>query len=482
MPFQSFNFLCFFLPFFFIYWLCCRNNVKFQNLALLSASYLFYFIADWRFLAFLILVSAVNFILGILIGKEGPRQKAYFLLSIFLSIGGLMFFKYFNFFTESVVSLFAMMGFEMTNQTARIIAPIGISFFSFRILSYLFDVNKGKIKAQTDWLVFFNYIAFFPTIMAGPIDRARDFFPQLSTARTFSYPVASEGCRQILWGLFKKIVIADNLATITSPVFAEPSAFAASALVVVMVLYAFQIYADFSGYSDMAIGIGKILGFRVTKNFQYPYFARNIAEFWRRWHISLTNWLTEYLYTPLALFLRHRGTPGQIVAIVVNLTICGLWHGPNWTFVVFGLFHGCLFIPLILWGKTEKKTEIAAGRILPSVKEVFQVGVTFTLVALSLVVFRSHSIGDAFVYFQSMISVSIFSVPYIPYSKSIGIVCIIAITFMMTLEWFTRQEEFALSKLGRQWKAPFRWALYYALVFCIFYFKSGGEDFIYVQF
>jgi len=393
-----------------------------------------------------------------------------------------MFFKYFNFFTDSLVSLLAMMGLQMTDATARIVAPIGISFFTFRILSYLFDVNKGKIEPERDWLVFFNYVAFFPTIMAGPIDRARDFFPQLSAARAFSYPVASEGCRQILWGVFKKIVIADNLSTITGPVFAEPSAFSGSALVVVMVLYAFQLYADFSGYSDMAIGVGKILGFRIAKNFQYPFFARDIAEFWRRWHISLTSWLTEYLYTPLALFLRDWGRQGQIIAIVVNLTICGLWHGANWTFVLFGLFHGCLFVPLILRGKAGKKKEIAGGGLIPSFKELFQVGATFFLVALSLVLFRSPSIGHALGYFQGMISTSILSVPYIPYSKSIGLVCIIAIVFMMTLEWLTRQEEFALSKFGLQWKAPFRWGLYYVLVICIFYFKSKGEDFIYIQF
>ena len=247
---------------------------------------------------------------------------------------------------------------------------LGISFFTFRTLSYLLDIDKGKIKAEKNWVVFFAYVSFFPSILSGPIDRAKNLIPQLEKKRAFDYNQAIDGLRQILWGLFKKIVIADNCAPFVNQIFNNYQSYPSSSLLLGAFFYAIQIYADFSGYSDMAIGISRLMGFNITKNFDFPFFAQNIAEYWRKWHMSLTSWLTDYVFTPLSIAFRDYGKWGLTFAIIINFTIIGIWHGPNWTYVLFGFLHGCYFIPLILRGTMNKKNKIAKGKLFPSFREL----------------------------------------------------------------------------------------------------------------
>ena len=350
MIFNSVLFFVFFGIFFLIYHFVFNNNLKAQNFFLLIGSYVFYGWMDGKLLYFIIGASVLNFILGFYIEKQQQYLKRKVLLYIGLlqGIGGLFFFKYYNFFIESFNHLFQSFGVNISMKTLNFIVPLGISFFTFRTISYLLDIYKGKIQATKDWIVFLNYISFFPTVLSGPIDKSNTFIPQLEKQRKFNYDLITDGFRQIIWGLFKKTVIADNCALITNQIFADYEILPASSLLLGAFLYTIQIYADFSGYSDMAIGVSKLLGFNVSKNFDYPFFSQNIAEFWRKWHISLTTWLTEYVFTPLSIIFRDFNKLGLVFSILINFTIIGIWHGANWTYILFGFLHGSYFIPLIL--------------------------------------------------------------------------------------------------------------------------------------
>lgn len=357
-----------------------------------------------------------------------------------------------------------------------------LSFFTFRILSYLFDINTGKIEPTTDWIVFFSYVAFFPTLLSGPIDKARMFIPQLEKTRVFSYEEGTDGLRQILWGLFKKIVIADSLQTIVEMFFNNYQTLPGSSLLLGAFFYAVQLYADFSGYSDMAIGVGRLLGFNVTKNFDFPFFAQNIAEFWRKWHISLTSWLTEYLFTPLSIAFRDYREAGLILAIIINFVVVGLWHGANWTYVMFGFVHGCYFIPLILSGSFNKKKKIAKDKVLPSLREGLNMLMTFSLVMLALIIFRADSISQAFHYFGRLFSLSLFSMPEIPLGKKNALTTMIFIIAMFIVEWFQRDKNHGL-QIDTIKRPALRLSIYYAVVFIVYFFGTfTNSQFIYFQF
>jgi len=404
MLFNSFEFLIFFIIIFFLYWLAAKNSLKYQNIILLFGGYVFYGWSDWRLLSYLIVASAINFYLGIYIEKSSnPKYKQWLLyLGMLQGIGGLAFFKYFNFFIISFKDTFHQFGIDFNISTLNLLVPIGISFFTFKTISYLLDINKRKMNACKDCVVFFTYVSFFPTILSGPIDRANKFIPQLEKRREFKYEKATDGIRQIFWGLFKKVVVADYLSTMTNDIFKGYTHYNSITLLAGAVVYAVEIYADFSGYSDMAIGIGRLLGFEVTPNFNYPFFADNIAEFWRRWHISLTSWLTEYVFTPLSIFFRDYGELGVIISIIINFIICGIWHGANWTFVLWGLFHGLYFIPLIIKGTFNKKKKLVKDNLLPTLKQIFNISGTFMLVSLTLVLFRANTISEAFEYYKGI--------------------------------------------------------------------------------
>lgn len=478
MLFNSLNFLVFFTLLFTIYWGIKKNL---QNLLLLTASYVFYGFADWRFLFLLIGISAAVFFLAIGIEKAEetehiPLKKFFFILGLFLSIGSLAFFKYFNFFTTSFNDLLMTIGIHWQLHTLRIIVPLGISFFTFRVLSYLFDINNGKIKSTRDWVVFFNYVSFFPSLLAGPIDRTKLFVPQLEKQRTFTYSEGVNGLRQILYGLFKKMVIADRCAEFANTIFDHHTDYRGITLILGAVVFTIQIYADFSGYSDMALGIARLLGFRITKNFDFPFFAENIAEFWRKWNISLTSWLTDYLFTPLSIRFRNWGKAGLVLAILITFTICGIWHGASWTYVLFGFVHGCYYIPLILTGAMTKKKKRVQDRALPSFLLLFNMLLTFILVSLAFILFRSDTVSDAVAYYKGIFHLWPVVSPGIP------VFVLLLTAIFLLLEWVGRNGEYAIEKIGFNWSRAGRWAFYLAIFIVIFLYQGKPLTFIYFQF
>jgi alginate O-acetyltransferase complex protein AlgI len=486
MIFNSFEFVCFFSIFFILYWFVVNRNLKLQNLVLLVACYIFYAWVDWRFLAYLIGSSFLNYYLGIYIEKSSNPtvRKILVYVGLIQGVGGLAYFKYFNFFISSFNDAFNFLGSGLNLQTLHIIIPLGISFFTFKTLSYILDIDKGKMKATHDWVVFFAYVSFFPTIVAGPIDRAKGFIPQLEKKRVFSNEDATHGLRQILWGLFKKIVIADNCGSFVNQAFNNYHSLPASTLLLGAFFYTIELYADFSGYSDMAIGIARLIGFQVTKNFNFPFFSQNIAEYWRKWHMSLTSWLTDYVFTPLSIAFRDYGKLGLALAIIINFTICGIWHGANWTYVLFGFMHGCYFIPLIIAGTMNKKKKITTNKMVPSFKEALNMLGTFTLVMLTLVVFRSDTIKQAFQFYHDLISPSLFSVPMLAIfdTHKSKVLAILAFIFLMfIIEWFQREKDYGL-QIDILKSRFLRWSIYYAAIIAIMLFISKQETFIYAKF
>lgn len=486
MVFNSIPFVLFFSIFFGLYWLVFHKNLKAQNVLLLAGSYFFYAWADWRLLTFLIGVSALNYFLGIKIesSKSEKTQRVFLYIGLIQGIGGLLFFKYYNFFISSFTDAFAGIGITLGLNTLKLIIPIGISFFTFRTISYLLDIDKGKATASKDWIVFFNYVAFFPSILSGPIDKAKTFLPQLETKRKFEYQNAVDGLRQILWGLFKKVVIANNCSVITNEVFDHYQTLPASSLLIAIFLYTIQIYADFSGYSDMAIGVARLLGFHITKNFDFPFFAQNIADFWRRWHISLTAWLTEYVFTPLSIYFRDYANKGLILAIVINFTLIGIWHGANWTYILFGFLHGIYYIPLILKGTMNKKKKL--GNItLRNFTELFNMLRTFLLVMLTFVIFRAVSIAQAFDIYRHLGSKSLLKAPVLSGVSLLYFAAILAyIFFMFFMEWRAKTNNHALEHFGIRLPKILRWMFYVVLILIVYYFSSrvSNQAFIYLQF
>ena len=481
MLFNSIPFVLFFLVFFGLYWFITNKNLKLQNILILIGSYFFYAWSDWRLLSFLIGVSALNYFLGIQIERtKNEKKKQLFLyIGLIQGIGGLLFFKYYNFFITSFNE-----AFFVSLHTLKIIVPLGISFFTFRTISYLLDINKGKAKATTDWVVFFNYVAFFPSLLSGPIDKANKLIPQLEKERVFNYDTAADGLRQIVWGLFKKVVIANNCAVITTEVFANYYNLPASSLFISAILYTIQIYADFSGYSDMAIGFASLLGFKITKNFDFPFFAQNIADFWRKWHISLTSWLTEYVFTPLSIYFRDLGNFGLIFAIVINFTLIGIWHGANWTYIFFGFLHGLYYIPLILKGTLNKKKKLSNSNI-PTLNEIFNILKTFALVVFTFIIFKSSSITEAIHFYSSIFSKSLLQLPKFTGVSMIYFASVLLyIVFLFVMEWNARRKEHALENFGITLSKPIRWSVYSGLILIVYYFSSivSNQDFIYFQF
>lgn len=481
MTFNSFEFLVFFLIFYFLYWSVFSGNLKIQNILLLISSYFFYAWCNWKFLSILIISSILFYSLGNAISKtENEKKKTFFLyIAVFQSLGVLFLFKYLNFFISSVADFLAIFNLNADIHTLKIILPLGISFYTFRLLSYILDIYNEKIEPTTNWIIFFNYVSFFPCLIAGPIDRADNLIPQLEKKREFSYQLAVDGFRQILWGLFKKIVVADSCAIITNEIFDNYQDYPASSLLIGAFIYIIQIYADFSGYSDMAIGISKLLGFSIPKNFNYPFFATNIAEFWKRWHISLTSWMTEYVYTPLSFFFRKYGKYGIVISILINFILVGLWHGSQWTFIVFGLLHGIYFIPLLLNGTLNKKNITKNG-----FKTFIDIITTFSIVMLTGVVFRSSSVSMACEFYINLFSSSFFSWPLITTGYMFLLVTVLYITIMFVIEWFGRQDSFGIATTFIKKSKSIRWSFYIFLALSIYYFSFSDktQQFIYLQF
>jgi len=485
MLFNSITFALFLPTVFILYWFVFQRNIKLQNLFIIAASYFFYGWWDWRFLFLLLISSATDYFIGIKIGNLNKNEtssdttrKLWLMVSIVTNIGILGFFKYFNFFIDSFVSFLALFGISQSYTTLSIILPVGISFYTFQTLSYTIDVYRRKIESSNDILAFFAFVGFFPLLVAGPIERAANLLPQFRIKRKFDYQKAVDGMRQILWGLFKKIVIADNCATYVNYTFENYQILSGSVLMLGAIFFAFQIYGDFSGYSDIAIGTARLFGIDAMRNFNFPYFSRDIAEFWRRWHISLTTWFRDYVYIPLG---GSRVSKSKIIRnTFIIFLLSGFWHGANWTFITWGAFHALLFLPLILLNKNRRNTNTAAeGKFLPNIKELLQIGITFLLVTLSWILFRAESTEQAINYFVQLFDKSLFVLPAIKLKLLLH--NLIFISVMLIVEWLQRQKQHALDLSGIN-SGFVRYSVYLLIMVIIFLF--GGEEitFIYFQF
>ncbi len=484
MLFNSIDFAIFLPIVFTLYWLVTNKNHHLQNFLIATASLVFYGWWDWRFLFLLSISAIVDYVLAIQIDKSNSsvKRKIFLTLSIATNLGILFFFKYFNFFIESFFTAFHFFGYTFSPFSLKIILPVGISFYIFKTLSYTIDVSRLKLKPTRNIIDYFAFLSFFPQILAGPIDRAANLLPQFNSKRIFSYHVAVDGLKQILWGLFKKLVIADNCARIVNNIFENSATYPGSTLVIGALLFTVQIYTDFSGYSDIAIGTTRLFGFESMRNFAYPYFSRNIVEFWRRWHISLTSWFTDYVFSPLSIKLRNMGKTGTGAALFFTFLLCGLWHGANLTFIVWGALNAMYFIPfLFLKRKKNVATFFTKSSSLPSFKEALQITITFSLTVFAWIFFRAESLGQAMEYISKIFSHSIITRPDFPgMHKAIILLFFILVFFI--IEWLGREHQYAISDLGIKWYKPLRWAMYYLIIVTIFWFAGSEQQFIYFQF
>ena len=399
MFFNSIDFAIFLPIVFLLYWFVVHKNLKYQNLLIVVASYVFYGWWDWRFLSLILFSTIVDYSVGLGLSKQEDKKKRQVLLwiSILVNLGFLGFFKYYNFFLDNFVTAFSFFGNHINPQGLNIILPVGISFYTFQTLSYTIDVYKKKLEPTKDFIAFSAFVSFFPQLVAGPIERATHLLPQFYKKRKFKYSKAVDGLRQILWGLFKKIVIADNAAEIANQIFNNSADYNGSTLVLGAIFFTFQIYGDFSGYSDIAIGTSRLFGFDLMRNFAFPYFSRDIAEFWRRWHISLSTWFRDYLYIPLGG--STGGTWMKVRNTFIIFIVSGFWHGANWTFIVWGALNALYFLPLLLLNKNRVNTNVVAqGKYPPSIKEFFNMSITFSLTVLAWIFFRAKNIGHAWSY------------------------------------------------------------------------------------
>lgn len=483
MAINSFSFLFFFAIFFLVYYFPLKGKTKAQNLWLLIGSYIFYGIADLNMLPVIIVSTIIFYVIGLEIGKSSDKRASLFTsIGVIAGIGVLLYFKYLNFFIDSFTTLFMSIGFRVNPTTFNIIFPLGISFFTFRLISYIIEINRGKIEPTRNFIDFAAYIAFFPTLMAGPIDRPNDFIPQLKSKRPFSYDLAMDGTRQILWGVFKKMVIADNMAIFLNSVWSDVGIHSTPTLVLAALVYPIQLYADFSGYSDMAIGVGKILGFRVAINFKYPFFARNVAEYWRSWHMSLTSWVTDYVFMPLNVKFRNMGNIGLILAVIINMIVIGIWHGANWTFAVFGLYHGLLFIPLILSGSFGKRKKLKPNIYgLPTINDFSKMVATYLLVAFGLIIFNAQSVGQSIVFIQNILSFSNMTSITAEGLRILSLSLFFTV-IMLIAEWKQRDKEYALQINNILPKKVTRYALYWVMLILILLLSGEEQIFIYSQF
>lgn len=482
MFFNSIDFAIFFPIVFFLYWFVTNKQLKYQNILLLISSYFFYACWDWRFLFLLVFSTLLDYFTGLKM-QDSPNSKIkriWLWLSIIINIGFLGVFKYYNFFASSFAEAVSGLGFHVNPWTLKVILPVGISFYTFHGLSYVLDIYFNRIKAERNFIEYSVFVSFFPLLVAGPIERATHLLPQIKKPRTFDYAKAVDGLRQILWGLFKKVVIADQCAEYANAIFNNYTDYSGSTLVLGALFFAFQIYGDFSGYSDIALGTARLLGIELLRNFAFPYFSRDIAEFWRRWHISLSSWFKDYLYIPLG------GSKGgnwmKIRNTFIIFLVSGFWHGANWTFIVWGLLNALFIMPSIIFNTNRNNLDIVArGRFLPSVKEGISILLTFGLTLVAWIFFRSNNVSQAFDYFSRIFNRSLFSLPDLVNSTN-TIITILILVFFILLEWLGRDQQFAIAKFGLNRKPVFRLCFYCLLILSIFILAGKQQPFIYFQF
>ena len=488
MLFNSIDFAIFLPIVFILYWFGTNRNLKLQNFLIVAASYLFYGWWDWRFLSLILFSTIVDYSVGLGLLKQVNQTKRKILLwtSILVNLGFLGFFKYYNFFLDNFITAFSFFGTEIQANTLNIILPVGISFYTFQTLSYSIDVYKRKLEPTKDFIAFSAFVSFFPQLVAGPIERSTHLLPQFYTKRTFDYSKAVDGMRQILWGLFKKIVIADNCAEYANLIFNNSADYSGSTLVLGALFFTFQIYGDFSGYSDIAIGTSRLFGFDLMRNFNFPYFSRDIAEFWRRWHISLSTWFRDYLYIPLGG--SRGGTWMKVRNTFIIFIVSGFWHGANWTFVVWGALNAIYFLPLLLTKNNRNNIDIVAkGKLLPSLKDFVLIVITFSLTVFSWIFFRAENIGHAWLFIQDMLIGLTTKSGYIQTINllywQVGILLPIIIVLFFIIEWIGREEQFAIEKIAYEWHPIIRLFFYSAILMVIIFLSNDyHQQFIYFNF
>jgi D-alanyl-lipoteichoic acid acyltransferase DltB (MBOAT superfamily) len=482
MNFNSLEFLVFLPVVFVLYWFVFQKR-EWQNLLIVTASYVFYGWWDWRFLFLIVFTSICSFYSGVLIERfEGSRRCQRLVCAANLIVNFLILgvFKYYNFFADSLTQLiWGLFHYQLDWVTLNVILPVGISFYTFQALSYTIDVYRKDVPITKNIVEFCAFISFFPQLVAGPIERAKNLLPQFQCDRHFDYEQAVDGCRQMLWGFFKKVVIADRCAANLNPLWDSYTDYSGISLWGLALLFTFQIYCDFSGYSDIAIGCARLFGIRLLSNFNYPYLSRSIPEFWRRWHISLMTWFRDYVYIP---FGGSRCAQWKVVRnTFVVFGISGLWHGANWTFVCWGLYHGCLIVLYkLLHINTKDKEILAAGRWLPTIKDMCRVVVTFLLVVVGWVIFRAETIAQAWDFVSRM-----FLTAFDDFHFRLGSInTFFAVLLLIIVEYLQRNRvhvlQFPDNRVFRC--SPVRYVLYACIGLLLFFYAGEVQTFIYFQF
>ncbi len=477
MLFNSFDFILFLPIVFLLFWFTTKNNLKKQNILLLIASYFFYACWDYRFLGLLIFSTLLDYLTGIQIEKSQHQnsRKMWLLISLIINIGFLGIFKYYDFFVTSFADALLSIGLSVHPVLLNVILPVGISFYTFHGLSYVLDIYNKKIKAEKNFIDYALFVSFFPLLVAGPIERATHLLPQIKKEKVFNYSQAVNGLRQILWGFFKKVVVADNCAVYVNAVFSNYHHASASQLMATVILFSFQIYGDFSGYSDIALGTAKLFGIELLRNFNYPFFSRSVAEFWRRWHISLSSWFKDYVYIPLGGSRVSKSK--QIRNTFIIFLISGFWHGANWTFILWGLLHALYIMPSILFSKNRTNLDIVAKKsFLPNLSELLNMLFTFVLVSFAFFIFRSDSLSNAIDYLTLIplhqhVKIDQLSISY----------PLISIFIMLLFEWFDRMTTIPFLSIRSLYLRRFSYLLILLLIFFMGAFINP-RSFIYFQF
>ena len=485
MLFNSIDFAIFLPVVFLLFWFVTKTR-KQQNGLIVLASYVFYGWWDWRFLSLILFSTVVDYTIGIQLGMTERINKRKLLLwtSLAVNLGLLGFFKYYNFFVDNFITAFSFFGQDFQAGTLNVILPVGISFYTFQTLSYSIDIYRKKLDPTKDFIAFTAFVSFFPQLVAGPIERATHLLPQFFTKKKFSYPEAVDGMRQILWGLFKKVVIADNCGAYADMIFNNSDQYSGLTLFLGGVFFAIQIYGDFSGYSDIAIGTGRLFGFKLMQNFAFPYFSRDIAEFWRRWHISLSTWFRDYLYIPLG---GSRGSTAKVVRnVFIIFVVSGFWHGANWTFIVWGALNALYFLPLLLFGKNRRNLDIIGQHGFPSFREIAGMVGTFGLTVIAWIFFRADNVSHALSMLKGIVAgmdglqtvKDAYDFIMINASKAI----LVFVILFFVLEWFGRGNQYAIEKMGMTWPPILRRAFYVGIAIVIFLYGQRQASFIYFQF
>ena len=481
MLFQTIDFAIFLPIVFILYWFVFNRNLKLQNFLIVTASYVFYGWWNWKFLSLLLFTSLLDYTIGLALSSQVNQNKRKILLvsSIAVNLSLLGFFKYYNFFVENFIAAFSLFGNSLEVRNLNIILPVGISFYTLQEMSYTIDVYRKKLNPTKNLVSFLAFVSFFPQLVAGPIERATHLLPQFLKKRSFDAAKSLDGAKQIMWGLFKKLVIADNCAEFANMIFNHSADYHGSTLILGSFFFTIQIYCDFSGYSDIAIGTARLFGFDIMQNFAFPYFSRNFSEFWRRWHISLYSWFRDYLYIPLGG--GKNGLGKSIRNTFIIFIVSGLWHGANWTFIAFGLVNALYILPS-LFSKSKRKNldTVAAGKYFPNPREIFSMLFTFALTCLMWIFFRAENMEVALKIIADIFTTSPFTIPDLPKK---ALVTLILILFFFIIEWLGRENKYAIEFKNKNASRQLRWCFYSFLIFLIsMYMNTTNTPFIYFQF